>query len=677
VTDFTVSTNLISWVAAKRWIFGWPTDQAEAAVIESMQPGDRLIPKFSQNPDFGGASQVEFVEALCRAFELDYEKEFVSYQEYVDWGTRAAPFIWTVLGSPLDDHRFPGEVPWKVVRIEQEEFRYPYSTSEFLRLRQLPMEITRQFKGMAAPGRRILELPAEAADEIKRFGDEQPRPAAALRRLSLVKEEPGDLPQNLILPILAGDLTFVVSEKRILGFFEGTAEGELTRMGQKIEIPPEELPDLIRRATERAVKSDDFHPARALAGAEELADFVASEQVMREVPEFGTFYDCYVLLPKKVSQALELAERDLPLAGGFSSEELERVGEEEEAAAMGDEEDGEQIELANLHGLTVSAAEDELPDDFVLSESVLAEAVTALRAGKHLLLSGPPGTGKSTIAAALCRAVVEEEFDMATATADWTTFETIGGYMPKEGEGELEFEPGLVLRALQRGRWLIVDEINRADIDNAFGPLVTLLADSGEAGAGEDVVLPYRKAERSVRIVRSERREGASSPYAVTPAWRLIGTLNARDKAGLFRLSFAFLRRFAVIDVPLPSPGRYRELYAGWNRRFDHEDREAITEAALVVAFGQRQLGPAILKDIADFTNMGMTATDTASRSGAYEDPVVAFLTAVRLYAVPQYEGASRSDGDDLLQRLRRIWREPPPEPWGALEAALDAVLLS
>jgi MoxR-like ATPase len=273
--------------------------------------------------------------------------------------------------------------------------------------------------------------------------------------------------------------------------------------------------------------------------------------------------------------------------------------------------------------------------------------------------------------------VVGSEFDVTTATADWTTFETIGGYMPKEASGELEFEPGLVLRTLQRGRWLIVDEINRADIDKAFGPLFTLLADSADSGPEEEVTLPYRKADRSIRIVRAERREGARSPYVVTPVWRLIGTLNARDKASLFRLSFAFLRRFAVVDVPLPPRSSFRDLYLSWSRPLDETSRLEVTEAAMELAFGPRQLGPAILKDIAEFINMGVIVTDASSRVASYDSPVVAFLTAVRLYAVPQYEGASQSEADDLLHRLRQIWPDPPDEAWNALQEALFAVLLS
>jgi MoxR-like ATPase len=224
----------------------------------------------------------------------------------------------------------------------------------------------------------------------------------------------------------------------------------------------------------------------------------------------------------------------------------------------------------------------------------------------------------------------------------------------------------------------VIDELNRADIDKAFGPLFTLLASSGEAdGAGESVVLPFKKDDRNIRIVWAETREDAQSPYALTPVWRLIGTLNVRDKATLFQLSFAFLRRFAVVEVPLPELEAYRALYSNWSSKLEGEVREQTVEAAMQLAFGRVELGPAILKDIANFTSMGLTKTETASAAAPYNDPVAAFLTAVRLYAVPQYEGKSKADTDDLLQRLRGVWPDPPEASWGALGEALDSVRLS
>jgi MoxR-like ATPase len=676
LAEYAISTNLISWVPAKVGIFGWPMDGPEAEVVEAMRPGDLLIPKFSQTPDYrrSGGHQTEYVKAICDLLELDYDEELADYEKWVAGGAGAVPFIWGVTGTLPPDARFPSAEPWSVVTIDPQIFTNPYSTSEFLRLRALPIEIARQFKATAAPGRHIQRLPDGTGGELFRWSSGE-RGDEALRKLLLVRAPGiGDAFRAIVetgMEPRAGDYLFLVGEDLMLGFcrIDEVPDSNSFRLipeGEPIAHSPEELMELFERAAERILPRDGFRPGNAVRASNQLAKFLDSGEPIWELDEFGTFYDRFVLLPQKVSQASEIAEREdvLVRPGRWV---IDPAGDEDEEG-----EDSEQDEQDRLHGLTIAAVEKHL-DGIVLPPAVLAEAVTAIRAGKHLLLSGPPGTGKSVIAAALCRAVVDDEFQTATATADWTTFDTIGGYMPQAGGG-LEFEPGIVLRCLEPGRWLIVDELNRADIDKAFGPLFTLLSSSGEANGSEDVTLPFRKSEKSIRIVWSQRRENASSPYALTPAWRLIGTLNVRDKASLFQLSFAFMRRFAVVDVPLPPQPAYERLFESWVRKVEEGPRGELIEAAMRLAFGPRQLGPAILKDIAAFVSIGMTTTETASARSVYGDPVEAFLAALRLYAAPQYEGASRTEIEDLLRRLRGVWAEPPEGPWGALERALGDV---
>ena len=153
--------------------------------------------------------------------------------------------------------------------------------------------------------------------------------------------------------------------------------------------------------------------------------------------------------------------------------------------------------------------------------------------------------------------------------------------------------------------------------------------------------------------------------------------MNARDKASLFAMSFAFLRRFAIVEVPIPDELIYRELFAGWLSGLPGEEAVPLIEAAMELAFGPRQLGPAILKDIAGFTTMGHTATETSSAFAPYPNATDAFLTATRLYAAPQYEGAPQAEGATLLSALRGSLTDPPAESWSALERAIEDLKLS
>jgi MoxR-like ATPase len=299
-------------------------------------------------------------------------------------------------------------------------------------------------------------------------------------------------------------------------------------------------------------------------------------------------------------------------------------------------------------------------DEGLLKSQIYA----ALKSGKNVMLVGPPGTGKTEIALTLCRIAKEKkyihDYVMTTATSDWTTFDTIGGYVPdKEGKC-LEFMLGQFLSCFREGnrpvnKWLVIDEINRSDIDKAFGQLFTVLS-------GQSVELPFHTEFGPIRITPNKvpARAGTNqNEYIVPKSWRLIATLNTYDKASLYQMSYAFMRRFAFIYLAVPTSDfidkNWDRYTAGWKIEVSDKlkpcayDLKALWKE-MNEADSKRPLGPAIIKDMLELINGHEDESETLT-----EELKKRLLTdAVESYVIPQFEGLEKDDYEILKEKLNK-----------------------
>jgi MoxR-like ATPase len=194
-------------------------------------------------------------------------------------------------------------------------------------------------------------------------------------------------------------------------------------------------------------------------------------------------------------------------------------------------------------------------------DEAIIRALMYVNLGYPIMLYGPPGNGKTSIAEHLLRYISKgDNFYRIEATEGMTEYHTIGGFHPLSMSGNPElsrkfiYKDGVITRALQEKKNLLIDEFNRAPT-TAYSGLFMLLSTG---------LLPVEHSE----IVLKKPED-----------WVIIVTANLGDE-GTFKMSAALKRRFIPIFIGYVNRFTEEKVIRAYAPKLDEKIVKAILDFA-------------------------------------------------------------------------------------------------